>query len=212
MPKTASTLPARPAAASASAAKSVLVVQGHPDPAGGHLCHALADAYAAAAEEAGHRVDRIEVAALDFPLLRTKEAFEHSPLLEALVPAHEKILAADHIVIVFPLWLGTMPALFKAFLEQIMRPGVAFAYRDKALPKKLFSGRTARIVVTMGMPAALYRFFYMAHGVRGLERNILRFVGIAPVRTTLLGMVEGASRGRVEGWLAAMRRLGAAAR
>ncbi len=49
----------------------ILVLQGYPDPAGGHLCHALADSCAAGAAEGGHEVRRIEVARLDFPLLRT---------------------------------------------------------------------------------------------------------------------------------------------
>lgn len=35
---------------------------------------------------------------------------------------------AEHIVFVSPLWLGTMPALLKGFLEQVMRPDVALAY------------------------------------------------------------------------------------
>jgi len=53
--------------------RRILIVQGHPDPAGGHFCHALADAYAAGATAGGHEVERLEVARLEFPLLRTKE-------------------------------------------------------------------------------------------------------------------------------------------
>jgi putative NADPH-quinone reductase len=34
-------------------AKRIVIIQGHPDPAGGHLCHALADAYAAGARGQG---------------------------------------------------------------------------------------------------------------------------------------------------------------
>jgi putative NADPH-quinone reductase len=54
----------------------IVIIQGHPDPAGGHLCHALADAYAQGAEQAGHTVIRIEVANLPFPWLRTAKDFE----------------------------------------------------------------------------------------------------------------------------------------
>lgn len=35
------------------------IVQGHPDPAGGHYGHALAQAYASGAEAAGHEVRTI---------------------------------------------------------------------------------------------------------------------------------------------------------
>lgn len=186
----------------------VAIIQGHPDPAGGHLCHALADAYAEGAAAAGHSVARIEIATLDFPLLRTQAEFEHGALPESLAPARDAILAARHIVIVFPLWLGTMPAVVKAFLEQVMRPGVAFSYQKSGLPKKLLAGRSARLVVTMGMPALAYRWYFFAHGLRGLERNILGFVGIKPIRESLFGMVHAASEAKRRKWLEQMRALG----
>ena len=53
--------------------KRILLVQGHPDAKGHHLCHALEDAYGDGAVRAGHEVRRIDVAALDFPLLRSQD-------------------------------------------------------------------------------------------------------------------------------------------
>lgn len=188
--------------------RSILILQGHPDPAPGHLCRALADAYAEGARQAGHGVETIDIATLDVPLLRTQKAFEHDPAPEGLHAAQQAILAADHIVLVFPLWLGTMPALVKAFLEQVMRPGVAFEYLEGGRTRLLLKGKSARVVVTMGMPAPVYRWWFLAHGVRGLERNILRFVGIKPVRESLFGMVGHASPARRAKWLQTMRRLG----
>ena len=94
------------------------------------------------------------------------------------------------MVIFFPLWLGDMPALFKGFLEQIARPGFAFGGdRLHPMAKKMLAGRSARVVVTMGMPAILYRLYFRAHSIKSLKRNVLRFIGIRPVRETLIGMV-----------------------
>lgn len=190
----------------------VLIIQGHPDPAGGHLLHALADAYAEGAAAARHEVRRVELARLDVPLLRTQAEFEKGGVPETLAGAADDLRWAQHIVILFPLWLGTMPALLKAFLEQVFRPGVAFAYQEKGLPKTLLAGRSARVVVTMGMPAFVYRWFFMAHGVRVLKRSILQFAGIKPVRETLIGGVGAASEGKRAGWLSTMRELGGQAR
>jgi putative NADPH-quinone reductase len=176
--------------------KRIAIIQGHPDPAGAHLCHALADSYAEGAREASHQITRIEVARLEFPWLRTQQEFEDGELPPSLVPARDAIIAAEHLVIVFPLWLGTMPAVVKAFLEQIMRPGIAFACQKQGFPKRLLAGRSARIVVTMGMPALMYRWYFGGHGLRGLERSILRFAGIKPVRETLIGMVGDAGGAR----------------
>jgi putative NADPH-quinone reductase len=58
------------------------------------------------------------------------------------------------------------------------------------------------------MPALLYRWWYMAHGLKGLERSILGFVGIKPVRETLFGLVDAASEAKRRKWLERMRALG----
>ncbi len=189
--------------------KRILLIQGHPDPKRGHLCHALAQAYADGATAAGHSLRRVDVAQLDFPLLRSAEEFEHSPLPPALKPAQDDIDWAQHLVVFFPLWLGDMPALLKAFLEQVARPG--FAFRDDGnggFGKKGLTGRSARVVVTMGMPALVYRYYFRAHSVKSLERNVLGFVGIAPVRETLIGLVDRMQSQERERWLDKLRGLG----
>jgi putative NADPH-quinone reductase len=183
------------------------IIQGHPDAAGHHLCHALADAYAQGAEQAGHAVARIDVTTLEFPWLRTKEAFETGPLPDMLRPAQEAIGQADHLCIVYPLWLGTLPAILKAFLEQVFRPGFAFAIGERTWRRPL-KGKSARIVVTMGMPVLFYRWYFGAHGLKSLERSILGFCGIRPIPESLFGMIDAASAAKRAGWLETMRRLG----
>lgn len=171
--------------------RRILVIQGHPDPAGRHFGHALADAYAEAAAAAGHEVRRCEVALLDFPLLRSQHEWQHGSLPPALAQAQADIAWARHLVLLFPLWLGDMPALLKGFLEQVARPGFAFKAGARGpFDAKGLTGRSARLVVTMGMPAALYRHFFRAHSIKSLERNVLGFVGIAPVHETLVGQVD----------------------
>ena len=72
---------------------------------------------------------------------------------ESLVSASESIKWCEHLVLVMPLWLGTMPALLKAFLEQVMRPGFAFEYCSNGNVKALLlKGRSARVIVTMECP------------------------------------------------------------
>lgn len=191
----------------------IVIIQGHPDPAASHLCHALGEAYARGAKEAGHEVERIEIATLDFPLLRTKEEFEHGAIPPSLETAQAAINRADHLVLIYPLWLGSMPALLKGFLEQVFRPGFAFTMESAATSawSKRLTGKSARIVVTMGMPALVYRWIFGAHSLKSLERNILGFCGIKPVRESLYGMVEAADAKKRQKWLDKMARLGASA-
>ena len=196
----------------ASSHQRILVLQGHPDATAYHLNHALADAYAEGAQRAGHAVRRVEVAALEFPLLRSKADWETGALPDSLRAVQDAIHWAGHIVVLFPLWLGDMPALLKGFFEQVARPGFAVgAAGTGSLPAKLLSGRSARVVVTMGMPVAVYRWYFRAHSIKALERNILGFAGIAPIRTTFVGSVENLNPAQRQQWLVRLDALGAAA-
>lgn len=188
-------------------ARRILIIDGHPDPAGLHFVHALVQAYAQGAKAGGHEVRVIEVASLEFPGLRSPEDFLKGEPPSAIREAQEQVMWAEHLVILFPLWLGSMPSLLKAFFEQLLRPGFAFAAaRGKGLPRKLLKGRSARIVVTMGMPALFYRWVYRAHSLKSLERNILAFCGIGPIRASVIGTIESA--GRRGQWLAKLGELG----
>ena len=189
----------------------ITIIDGHPDPNGTRYVHALADAYAAGGEAAGHEVRRIEIAELDFPILRSAGEWRDNAPAAAIHKAQTDIRWANHVVILYPLWLGDVPALLKGFLEQGMRPGFAIEEGSVGAAAKLLTGRSARIIVTMGMPAPIYRLFFRAHSLKSLDRNLLRFVGIHPVRYSIIGSVEGrASSG--EKWLRAVARLGNAAR
>jgi putative NADPH-quinone reductase len=142
------------------------------------------------------------------PLLRSPRDFEHGSPPDAIRRAQEVIGWADHIVIVFPLWLGTMPALLKGFLEQVLRPGFGTSRMEPGkLWAKRLTGKSARIIVTMGMPASVFRWYYGAHGVKVLERNVLGFCGISPVRRSLVGSAGG-SAARRRKWLDSIDRLG----
>lgn len=189
--------------------KRILLIQGHPDASQRHLCHELEDAYARGATAAGHDLKRINVATLDFPILRSQHEWEKGKLPESLKDAQASIAWAEHILLFFPLWLGDMPALLKGFLEQVARPGFAFAREGQnPLGQKALAGRSARVVVTMGMPALMYRWYFRAHSVKSLERNILGFVGIAPVNETLIGLVGNMKPEHSGKWFAKLEKLG----
>ncbi|WP_338280851.1 NAD(P)H-dependent oxidoreductase [Sinorhizobium sp. KGO-5] len=187
--------------------RHIAIVQGHPNPARHHLLHAMADAYAEAATAAGHEVRRIEVTKLEFPLLRTQEDFETGTLPTSLEQSREDMRWAEHWVLLFPLWHTTMPALLKGFLEHIFRPGFAMEYKKRGFLKRLLAGRSARIIVTMGMPVLPYRWYVGAYGVRGFERSMLGFAGIKPIRESFYGLSFADEKKRAR-WLDEMHDYG----
>ncbi|QIK78678.1 NAD(P)H-dependent oxidoreductase [Sphingomonas piscis] len=189
----------------------ILIIDGHPDPNMDHFVHAAASAYQEGAETAFHNVRRIDVARLNFPILRSQREWNDAPPVSDIREAQDALQWAEHVAIFYPMWLGDIPALLKGFLEQVARPTFAFRYRHNGFPEKLLKGRSARVVVSMGMPAAFYSLVYRAHSLKSLKRNILGFVGFSPVRQAVIGAVEGSPHHR-DRWLNKLQRLGEQAR
>jgi len=191
----------------------ILIVQGHPDCRRPHLCHTLADAYAEGAGAAGHDVAVVEPARLVFPLLSSPAEWHHGTLPPQLSEAQEAIRQADHLVLLYPLWLGDMPAVLKGFLEQVARPGFALASPGYRLSGDgLLRGRTARVVVSTPMAAPVYRWLHGAHSLKLVRRSIFGPAGIAPMRATVVGNTEALSEADVARWRGRLRRLGERAR
>jgi putative NADPH-quinone reductase len=191
--------------------KKVTIIDGHPDPGGKHFGNALASAYADGALRAGHPVERLVVATIDFPILRTAKDWNEGTPPKAIIETQRVIAAADHLAIFYPLWLGDLPAHLKAFLEQTFRPTFASTAGITAPFPKILKGKSARIVVTMGMPGLFYRWYYRAHSLKSLERNILKYLGVAKVRSSLFGKIETASDLERARWIERMGALGSRA-
>ncbi|MBV7256600.1 NAD(P)H-dependent oxidoreductase [Pacificimonas sp. WHA3] len=172
----------------------IAIFQCHPDPSEERLCDALGERYARAARGARHEVRVIRTADLDFDCIRTQQEFEESALPPSLAESQEVIRWCDHLVIIFPLWLGDLPGHTKCFWEQIMRPGFALGKQEEGFPQRLLKGKSARLITTMGMPALAYRLAFGAFGVRAFDRSVLRLSGISPVRHSFAGQVHGENR------------------
>ncbi len=185
--------------------RKVLVINGHPDPDSAHFAAALSAAYLRGANDAGHQIRRIDIGSLDLPAMTNQAAFVGEPS-PAAWEVQQAILWADHLVVVYPLWLGGLPAALKAFFEQVFRYGFAIS-APGGPPRGLLKGRTARVVVTMGMPTPFFRLVFDSAGLRALTRGILGLSGFR-VRSTVIGNVEGPAPGRAR-WLRRLERLGA---
>ncbi|HKQ45792.1 MAG TPA: NAD(P)H-dependent oxidoreductase [Rhizomicrobium sp.] len=167
--------------------KHILLINGNPDPSPEKLTSALAKAYREGAEEAGCRVRQIDVGGIEFPWLQNAKDFATKATDKTIVEAQSAIRAADHIVFIYPLWLGSAPALLKAYMERIACGEFLLGKSDGGFPPGQLKGRSARVIVTMGMPSLLYRIIFGAHGVKAFNHGILGIAGIKPVKTTLFG-------------------------
>ncbi len=193
--------------------KGIAIIQGHPDDRGGHFAHALAEAYAAGALESGHEVRTINVAKLEFPLIRRRADLERAAPPDAIRAAQAALLGADHIVLVHPIWNGGVPALLRGFLEQTFRPAFMFpqarpgerlGFVSALRQRRALAGKSGRIIATMQMPAFVYRWYFHPHP----ERNTFRLAGIRPVTESLIGLVESPNQENRTRWLDKIHELG----
>ena len=191
----------------------ILIIDGHPDATGTHFVHELADFYRQGAKEGGHAVRLLRAGALRFPLLRNSRAFLSSKVPASIAAAQKSIAWADHIVVLYPLWFGTVPAKFKGFLEQVMRPGFAFEEKGGGRhPKRLLKGRSARIVITRGMPELFEEVDRSERSLHSVAKDVLGLAGVSPVRTMLIEGSDTMTDVEREKAHYDMRRLGALAR
>jgi NAD(P)H dehydrogenase (quinone) len=183
------------------------IVVGHPQP--DSYCAALGKAYLRGAEAGGHEARLFVLGEMSFdPVLREGYRREQ-PLEPDLLDARAAFLAADHVVLIFPLWCGDMPAILKGFIERVLqREVLATRAATSGADWKMFKGKSARIIMTMGMPGFFYRWYYGAHALKLLKRSILQFIGINPVRSTIHGMVEAVSDDTRKEWLREVEALG----
>lgn len=113
----------------------ILIIDGHPDPDPARFVHALASAYAAAAREAGHDVQTIEVASACIDVLRSGKEWENGDPSAAVKQAQEQLTWAEHVVILFPLWLGAMPGLLKDSSSRYSGPASRSARASAVFPR-----------------------------------------------------------------------------
>jgi NAD(P)H dehydrogenase (quinone) len=187
----------------------IMIVVGHPQSR--TLCDGLAEAYKAGAESAGHDVRLFALANMTFDAILRGGFRQVQPLEPDLQVAYECMTSCDHMVFVFPLWCGDMPALMKGFIERLLQPDLIQRQdSETAMNWSIFNNKTARIIMTMGMPVSIYRFWYRGHALKLLTRNILNFIGIKPVRATLFGMVGTSKPEARERWVRQVRDLGKA--
>ncbi len=190
--------------------KRILMILGTPKNTS--LCNALGEAYAQGARDKGHVVRQLKLGEMTFdPILRG--GYEQSQVLEPdLLEAQRQIHWAEHLVFVYPVWWGGIPALLKGFFDRTFLPGFAFKYRNRSqLWDKLLSGRTADLLVTMDTPPWYFRWIYGAPAHRQMTRTILGFSGIKTRRLSEFAPVRPSSEEQRQNWLRRAENLGSRA-
>ena len=172
----------------------------------------LAEAYANSAKK-HHEVQWLVISDMDFNL-DLSNGYAQDQVLEASLKSFQASLEwCEHLVIFTPIWWGALPAKLKGLIDRTFLPGFAFQYEaGKTIPKKLLSGKTARIVMTMDTPPWYYLLIQGAPAISQLKTATLKFVGFTSVKTKMIGPIISATKKSRTKWLNEIITLGYSAK
>jgi putative NADPH-quinone reductase len=185
----------------------ILIINGHPDKQS--FCAELALKYKKGADSAGAECKLVNLADLDFKPNLSSGYRQRTELEPDLLEMQQEIRNAEHIVLVYPNWWGTYPALLKGFFDRAFLPGFAFSYRENSmLINKLLKGKSARLIVTMDSPWWYYALLLRSPGHNSMKKGILEFCGIQPVKITSFGPVISSDDNKRKKWIGEVEKLG----
>jgi putative NADPH-quinone reductase len=185
-----------------------LVVLAHP--LSDSLCAHLAQQAVDALRARGATVDVLDLYAADFqPALTAAERRLHYATPEPgsdIVALQQRLAAAEVLVLVFPTWWFSMPAILKGWFDRVWAPKFAFEHGTPIKP--LLTGLKACLVVTtLGSPWWIDRVV-MRQPVRRVLRTGLVFACAPQAKFDMLSLyqAETADAGRVDGFAVKLRR------
>jgi NAD(P)H dehydrogenase (quinone) len=178
---------------------NVLIVHAHPEPAS--FNNALTGVATAALQEAGHEVVVSDLHAQGFEARAGRHDFlhaadetwfhyqseqAHAAATQSFAPdlAHEqaRVLAADLLILQFPLWWGGPPAILKGWFDRVLAYGVAYV-DGRRFSSGVFKGRRALMSVTTGGTPQRFRpedvYGNIEQVLWPVRRLVLEYMGYA---------------------------------
>ncbi|BDD09490.1 NAD(P)H dehydrogenase (quinone) [Fulvitalea axinellae] len=173
---------------------NILIVNNHPDKESFNV--AIASAFENEAKLAGHTVNTLNITDLDFdPNLRF--GYRKRTTLEPdLIKAQDMIRKASHIIWIYPVWWGGLPALAKGFMDRAFLPGFAWELTESDEPVGLLKGKTAQVITTMDADIEEYQNLQN----QNINTN-LEFIGLEVVKNTNFAPTSSASTEQINLWL-----------
>lgn len=187
--------------------KKILIINGHPDKESYNF--ALSNAYIRGALTSNAEVKTINIRELNFNPNLEFGYRKRTELEPDLIDAQKKLKWANHIVWIYPVWWGSVPAMMKGFLDRVLLPGFAFQKRQNSLWwDKLITAKTSRIICTMDQPSWYYKWFYGSPSHNAIKKSTLHFIGVKSVKITAIGPVRLSEDKFRMKWLNKVEKLG----
>lgn len=185
----------------------ILIINGHPDTES--FNYALSESYKKGALQSGAEIKEINIRELDFNPNLAFGYRKRTELEPDLIAAQDKIKWADHLVWIYPVWWGSVPALMKGFLDRTLLPGFAFKKKEGSVWwDKYLTGKTARLISTMDQPSWYYNLINGKPTHKAMKKLTLQFVGVRKVKISSIGPMRLSKDQFRENWLKKVELLG----
>ena len=177
-----------------------LIIYYHPHE--GSFCSAIRDAVISGLEVGKHEYKLVDLGVDEFdPVMRAKDlkAFAMAGRigeegLEGVDPIvlkyMKKLRWAEHIVMIFPIWWMSMPAMMKGFVDKVIFPGVVYKMEGGNLVSMLSGLKQVTIITTMNPPADVYKNMFNNSIEGSLIKGTFNKIGIHDIRWISLNMVK----------------------
>ncbi|TYK66722.1 NAD(P)H-dependent oxidoreductase [Colwellia echini] len=186
--------------------KRVLVLAANPKK--NSFISSLAEAYANSAEKK-HEVRLLKISDMEFNMDLSGGYEVQTSMEDSLESFQASLEWCEHLVILTPLWWGSLPAKLKGLIDRTFLPGFAFQYeKGKLIPKKLLKGKTARIIMTMDTPPWYYSIIQGAPAIKQLKATTLEFVGFHSVKSKMIGPIISSTKKSRTQWINDVSKLG----
>lgn len=187
--------------------KKIFVWSAHPR--AGSLSDALADAYAAGAEQGGAEVRQLNLSDMTFGTDFPGYTDTTPPLEPDLKAWQDNISWADHLFFFHPYWWGAMPSKAKAVLDRALLPNFGFKYHDKKVAwDKLLTGKTADAIITSDTPPLIDTLLYRKPARKVLKTQVLGFCGVKVRKIVQLGSVKTSKPSKINNWIERTEQMG----
>jgi NAD(P)H dehydrogenase (quinone) len=129
----------------------ILIILAHPDP--NSFNHAIAETCCLYLKELGHSVIFHDLYAEKFdPILPTHEILKNGIVDQLITIYCNELVQSNAIIVIHPNWWGQPPAILKGWVDRIIRPGVAYEFKDgdggEGVPVGLLKAKIALVFNT----------------------------------------------------------------
>ncbi len=179
---------------------NTLIIKAHPSTRG--FTHTIADVYRETAEDNGREVAIIDLYTdeqYQQPFLSFEDPKGEKTGGEARKRIQEEISWADELVLIYPTWWASMPAILKNFLDNNFTSGFAYTY-ESGKPEGLLKGKDMKIFTTADGPKIMYMVLKPALSLV-LNKAVFGFCGMKiknfDIFSNMVGQRDDASRAKM---------------